>query len=188
MNEEQINQMMQELQSNTSWANIEYTQIETQAQSIDPVMMDTLAAVWMAVNGLSLIMYLTVAIGLYLINKKLWEKYPWVSFIPVVQIYSYFSASKKSWLHYLVFPILAIVVWAFLAIFTFGISLIIAYIYALVMWIKLIHAISVRTGRWVWTTIWFILIPFIMYPLVWYKMNENKTSNENKEVENNNEL
>ena len=124
MNEEQINQMMQELQSNTSWANIEYTQIETQAQSIDPVMMDTLAAVWMAVNGLSLIMYLTVAIGLYLINKKLWEKYPWVSFIPVVQIYSYFSASKKSWLHYLVFPILAIVVWAFLAIFTFGISLI----------------------------------------------------------------
>ncbi len=189
MNEEQLNELMQEVESNTSWANIDYTQIETQAQSIDPAMMDILAWVGVAINGLSIIFYLAIAIWLFLINKKLWEKYPWVAFIPLVNIYSYFSASKKSWLHYLILPIIAIIIWMLLSIVTFGISILIASIYAFVMWVKLVHAISVRTGRWVGTTIWFIFVPFIMYPIVGFQMEDKSNNNqENKVSENNNEL
>jgi hypothetical protein len=108
---------------------------------------DTFMMIGAAINILSILFYLSQTTGLFLINKKLGEKHAWLSFIPLLQIYNYFTASQKSVLHYLVFPILAIIIGTILAIFTFGISLIIAYIYMLVMWIKLLHAISLRCGR-----------------------------------------
>lgn len=120
--------------------------------------------------------YFLQAWGLYMINTKLWEKHAWVSFVPVVQIYNYFTASRKPFIEYLVYPILAIIVGFMLSLFTFGLSLIIAYIYALVMWIKLLYAISLRTNRWVWTTVGFIFVPFIMYPVVWYKLGESNST------------
>lgn len=111
-----------------------------------------------------------------MINIKLWEKHAWVSFVPVIQIYNYFTASRKPFLEYLVYPVLALIVGFVLSFFTFGISILIAYIYALVMWIKLLHAISIRTNKWVWTTVGFIFIPFIMFPVVWYKLWESNTT------------
>lgn len=175
---------MNEVDSIVNWIDVDYGQVGV-AESIDPWM---LAWLWFAMDWISILIYLATAIWLFLINKKLWEKYPWVSFLPIINVYSYFSASKKSWLHYLILPIIAVAVWTILFIPTFGISFVIATIYAMIMWIRLLHAISIRTGRWVWTTIWFIFIPFIMYPVVGYKMEENKHWDNNEPNQKNTEL
>lgn len=125
--------------------------------------------------------YISSAIWLYLINKKLWEKHAWLSFVPILQVYNYFTASKKSWIHYLLFPVIWLIVWWIFAFITFWISMLVAYIYFIVMLVKLLHAISVRTWRWVWTTIWLFFIPFIMLPIIWVKMKDKSN------IENNNE-
>lgn len=135
-------------------------------------MEETLGAIMLISNIISLVAYVASAYGLYLINKKLGEKHAWLSFVPLIQIYNYFTASKKSVLHYLVLPIIAIIVWAILALPTFGISIAVAYIYAAIMWIILLHAISKRCGRGAWTTVGFIFIPFIMMPVVWVKLEK----------------
>ncbi|MDD3145336.1 MAG: hypothetical protein PHV23_04465 [Candidatus Gracilibacteria bacterium] len=125
------------------------------------------------INIISIIMYFGTAYGLYLINSKLGEKYAWLSFVPIAQYYNYFSASQKSVKNYLVYPILAIILGVILSIFTFGLTAIIAIIYFLVMWIKLLHAISLRTGNGAWTTVGFLFISFIMFPIVGTKMKDN---------------
>jgi hypothetical protein len=73
-------------------------------------MEETLGAIMLISNIISLVAYVASAYGLYLINKKLGEKHAWLSFVPLIQIYNYFTASKKSVLHYLVLPIIAIIV------------------------------------------------------------------------------
>jgi len=78
---------------------------------LTPWMEDTLWLASIVMNILSLLFYISSAYWLFLINKKLGEKHAWLSFIPLLQIYNYFSASKKSVLHYLVLPILALIVW-----------------------------------------------------------------------------
>lgn len=146
---------------------------------IDPNMMFSPWVAWMiwtawtVINIISIIMYFWTAYWLYLINSKLGEKYAWLSFVPIAQYYNYFSASQKSVKNYLVYPILAIILWVILSIFTFWLTAIIAIIYFLVMWIKLLHAISLRTWNWAWTTVWFLFISFIMFPIVWTKMKDN---------------
>lgn len=153
--------------------------------SIDPNMMFSpwvawiIWTVWTILNILWLILYFFWAYWLYLINTKLWEKHAWLSFVPLIQIYNYFTASQKPVKEYLVYPILAIILWFILSIFTFWLSAIIAIIYFLVMRIKLLHAISLRTGRWAWTTVWLLFINSIMLFIVWIKMkNINSTDNQ----------
>lgn len=134
----------------------------------------------------SFIAYILQSTWLFLINKKLWEKLPWLAFIPVIQIYSFFTASKKSVLHYGVLPILSLFVAAFLMwilsilwktwLIIWSILLILSYIYLLVQLIRIIHGISVRCGRWVWTTLLFIFFPYIMYLYVWIKMKKDLVS------------
>jgi len=123
-------------------------------------------------NKLSLVFFLLAAWWLYMINKKLWEKYPWLSFIPLVQLYNYWTASQKSLVIYILYPILALIIWGILSIFTFWITWIIALIYFMVMIVKLYHAISVRCGGWAWTTLWFLFIWFIMFPIVWFNLED----------------
>lgn len=139
---------------------------------MSPETMEILNSIGAVANLVSIIFFLASAYGLYLINKKLWEKHPWLSFVPLLQIYNYFTASKKSFLHYFVFPVIAIILWSLLAFFTFAISLIVAYVYMMIMWILLLHAISQRCGRWAWTTVGFVFIPFIMFPVVGVKLDE----------------
>lgn len=122
--------------------------------------------------GMWIITYILIAIGLYLINKKLKEKNPWIAFIPIVQIWSYFQASQKPFLEYFVYPVLAMVVWALLAPWTWGLTALAATIYFLVMWVKLLHAISLRLGRWTWTTILLFFFPIIMLPYLGIVMKE----------------
>jgi len=145
-----------------------------------------LAWAWMVMNIFMLITFLLKAWWLYNINKKLWEKYAWLSWIPVLQIYNLFTASQKSWITYLLYPVIAIIAWIFLSMFTFWLSLLIAILYAAIMWVKLLSAISTRTWRGAWTTLGFIFIPYIMYPVVWYKLkekSENNTKNNEEVIE-----
>lgn len=148
---------------------------------------------WIIINILWIILYFFWAYWLYLINTKLWEKHAWLSFVPLINIYNYFTASKKPVKEYLVYPILAVIVWIALSVFTFWLSAIIAIIYFLVMWIKLLHAISLRTGRWAWTTVWLLFINAIMLFVVWIKMKDtniwenNMTESENPVLTNKSE-
>lgn len=129
-------------------------------------------SLWIGLNIFQIVTFLLTAWGLFMISKKLWEKHSWLSFVPILQLYNYFAVSKRSVAQTLVYPIIALIIWGILAIFTFWISLIIAVIYLLVMVIKLYHAISVRCWRWAWTTVWFLFVPFIMFPIVWKKLDD----------------
>lgn len=149
----------------------------TWMESMNPDIMmgwsDTLMMIGAGLNILSILLYLSQTTGLFLINKKLGEKHAWLSFVPLLQIYNYLTASQKSFVHYILLPIIAIIVGVLLAVFTFGISVLLAYVYFFVMWVKLLHAISLRCGRWAWTTLGFVFIPFIMMPVVWVKLNKS---------------
>jgi len=167
--------------------NLDYSSIDTTSMDTNFMMTPGMEeAFWTAsviINILSILLYFWTAFWLYLINKKLGEKYAWLSFVPIIQFYNYFSASQKSFLHYFVFPILALIVWIILSVFTFWISIIAAYIYFIVMWVKLLHAISIRTWNGAWTTLWFVFVSFIMFPIVWLKMNDKSENNsEEKEI------
>jgi len=133
---------------------------------------------------LVIIAYLLKAWGLYMINKKLGEPYPWLAWIPLLQVYSYLKASWKPMKEYLLYPIL-IMIWI-MAIATVlwiiwvpdwvaAIVWIWAWLYILVVIIKITHWISIRTWGWVWTTVWLMLIWFIMFPIVGYKL-DNKSN------------
>lgn len=177
----------------SSIENMDFSNVNSidPSMMMDPSMWSALWTLWVIINIIGILFYISWAYWLYLINKKLGEKYAWLSFVPIVQFYNYFTASKKSVLHYLVFPIIWIIIWAILAFFTFWISLIVAYVYFIVMWVKLLHAISIRTWNWAWTTVWFFFVSFIMFPIVWMKMSdqsgdisEEKEITENKKEEN----
>jgi hypothetical protein len=129
------------------------------------------------------IFYLLMFYSLYKINKKLWEKHAWLSFVPLLQYYSFASAAWKSLLYYIILPFLAYIVsFILMMILMFNGSLLIwwwlvilSYIYMIVMWIRLNHGISKRCNRTWLTTLWLVFIPFIMLPVIAYTL-ENKSS------------
>lgn len=103
---------------------------------------------------LQLAIFLATAWGLYLINKKSGEPYPWLAFIPVVQMYAFVKAGGKSgwW-----------ILWIILGCIAFIIP-------GLILSIMVIHGTSKRTGNGIGTTILTLLFPYIMYPLMGSKM------------------
>ncbi len=132
-------------------------------------------------NSVSLVIFLMFSYWLYLIAKKLNEDYPWLAFVPLVQVYTLLKVAKK-WLIWILWFILAyILVWGSMGVamifaFTKGPMIVPAFIWIIWMiWlftliIKLIHSISTRCWRWVLTTIWFIFIPALMFLIVWLQM------------------
>lgn len=52
----------------------------------------------------------------------------------------------------------------------------------------LLHWISKRTWRWAWTTLWFIFVPFIMFPVVWSKLEDKSWINSDNQTTNNNDI
>ncbi len=130
-------------------------------------------------NIFTLVTFLLIWWGLYNINKKLWNEHAWISFIPVVQYYSFFEAGWLSFKKYFVYPLLFIILWAIGAIFTLWISLLVALIYYLYCWVKNLNSISKKTWRWTWTTLGLLFFPYIMFPIVWYKFErkEERVSN-----------
>ncbi len=180
MNEEQLNEVLSTMEN-----SVDVTTTQVQIEGFDSQLLEMAQNIIVFVNSFWLLFFIFTAIWLFLINKKLWEKYPWLSFVPIIQIYNYLTAANKSFVNFVVFPVLALIIGFFLSFFTFWLSLLIASIYAFVMWVILVHSISKRTGYWVWATIWFIFVPFIMYPIVGYKMKDK--TNENSQ-ESNSEL
>ncbi len=152
--------------------------VDSSSLMMDPALWSTLWILWIIFNIIGLLFFISWAYWLYLINKKLWEKYAWLSFVPIIQFYNYFTASKKSPIKYLLIPfiimLLSVTLWTIL---TWAVNnviwvlvMIASYIYFIVMWVKLLHAISIRTWNWAWTTVWFFFVSFIMFPIVWLKM------------------
>lgn len=121
-------------------------------------------------NIFYVITFLLTAWGLYLINKKLWENHPWLAFIPIIQVWTYFTASQKSFLKYFVYPVIALIVWGILATFTYGITIFLALVYMVYCWVIVLHAISKRTGRGAWSTVWMFFVGWIMLPVIGTKL------------------
>jgi Ca2+/H+ antiporter len=103
-----------------------------------------------------------MAWGLYLINKKSGEQYPWLAFIPLVQIYSFVKAGGKDgiWVLWLILGYMALV------------------IPGLVLTIMVIHGISKRTGNGAGSTILAIFFPYIMYPIMGSNMVDSSVKTE----------
>jgi hypothetical protein len=105
-----------------------------------------------------IVLFLLEAWWLYMINKKLWEKYAWLSWVPIVNMYSTVKAGWKNgiWVLYVILWFIALIIpW-------------------LVLWIIVLHWISKRTGRTWWSTLWLIFVPFIMLPVIGYKLKDEK--------------
>jgi hypothetical protein len=96
-----------------------------------------------------------------MISKKLKDPYPWMAWIPFLSLYTMVKAWWKDWLW-----VLWIIIW-----------LLAFYIPGLILLIIVQNGISKRTWNWVWTTIWFLFIPFIMYPVVWSNLKETTMIN-----------
>ncbi len=125
------------------------------------MIMSWFATAGATMNTFALLFFLLRAWGLWNINKKLWEPYPWLAWIPLLQVYSFVKAGGKKAIW-----ILWIVLWF--------IAFIIPWI---ILVINVMHNTSKRTGRWIWTTLGFIFFGFIMYPVVWYKLKQSDIQN-----------
>lgn len=139
----------------------------------DSVMM-VLGWLWLTFFIIQLAIYLLQSWWLYMINKKFKEPNPWISWIPMINLYSFVKAAWKPWIW---------VLWLILGLIIFIIPWLII---SIILW----HNISKRTWRWIWTTIWLILIPFIMLPIVWYnlKTDDIQKDEEKKMKSNTNEV
>ena len=116
------------------------------------------------------IFFLLEAWWLYMINKKLCEKYAWLSWLPIVNMYSTIKASWKD------------AIWILWVILWF-IALIIPWV---ILWIIVLHWISKRTGRTGWTTLGLVFVPFIMLPVIGHKLKGSSTDNkESEKIEDN---
>ncbi len=152
--------------------------------------MEILSTIWnmirYSLNIIHVIFFLLTAWWLYMINKKLWEEYPWLSWIPIVNIYSIVKSSGKSlwWILWITISFMwFIILWIIWVILIFSKYshwvvveqltwpiFIFLFILWIILWLILLHSISKRTWRWGWTTVWLVFVPFIMFPIVGYKM------------------
>ncbi len=83
------------------------------------------------INIFMVVAFLLKAWGLYNINTKLGEPHPWLSWVPVVQVYSFVKAGGKDGIW---------VLWLILGFIAFIIP-------GIVIAIIISHGISKRTGR-----------------------------------------
>lgn len=115
---------------------------------------------------MQLAFFLLMAWGLYLINKKSGEEYPWLAFIPLVQMYSFVKAGGKDgiWVLWLILGYIALI------------------IPGLILTIMVIHSTSKRTGNGVGTTILAIFFPYIMYPIMGNNMPDGGVKVESEKV------
>lgn len=140
-------------------------------------------------------LFLLTAFWLYNINKKLWEKHSWLSWIPIINIYSYFKASWlsiwKAIKYYIIIiiSILLIVLIYLIILFKMQSEILIILMmlsFFIVIWVIIIiplmalsiinkvflYFIAKRLWKNTITTIWIIVIPFIMLPIIWYKLEK----------------
>lgn len=129
------------------------------SQSIDPMMMELaplIAGFGIFLNLFMLAAFLLKAWGLWNINKKLGEPYPWLAWIPVIQMYSFVKAGGKKGIW---------ILWMILGFIAFVIP-------GLIIYIIIAHGISKRTGRTGWSTLGIVFFDFIMLPVIGHKLKE----------------
>jgi len=175
-----FNQVMQMVQSGSgAWNGMWMEKVFDSywMQSMYPAFEQYIPMMWQASyisNVFSLLSFLLIWYGLYQINKKLWNENSWLSFIPVIQIYMYFKAGNNSFLSYLLYPILFLLISFVLAIPTFWLSVLIAILYLVYCIVKNLHSISKNTGHWALMTLWIIFFPYIVLPYIWYTMKDTQ--------------
>lgn len=129
--------------------------------SLNPSVMDMVGNIG-AVGGIfQLAIFLLMAWGLYTINKKWGEPYPWLAFIPLVQMYSFVKAGGKDGIW---------VLWIILGMIAFIIP-------GLILSIMVVHSISKRTGNGVGSTLLALIFPYIMYPIMASNMVDQSLNN-----------
>jgi multidrug efflux pump subunit AcrB len=135
--------------------------------------------------------------GLFLINKKLWEKYAWTSFIPFVHMYAITTAAWKNikWLIVLLLSwllaLLSIFWWVFVALLwldstamipLLSLSWVFIIVYVLI-YLHFLDQISRRTWGWFLRALGFLILPFIVFPLVGHQFDpKNNTPKEKQET------
>lgn len=115
-----------------------------------------LGPVFFVIQLLSFVTFILQAYWIYQINKKFWEEYPWLAFIPVINIYSFVKAAWKDWIW---------VLWLILWFIAFGIPW-------LIITIVLIDNISRRTGHGFWMSVWILFFPYICLPIIGSQLPE----------------
>lgn len=152
-----------------TWVNLDITgTINTPEDIAIEAMMPWVAGGWLLGNVLMVVFFLLKAWGLYNINRKLGEQYPWLAWIPVIQVYAFVKAAGKNGIW---------VLWLILGFIAFVIPGIIIYII-------LAHGISKRTGRWVWSTLGILFIDWVMLPVIGHKLADGWPKNNTQEPEN----
>lgn len=158
-----------------------------------------LGFIWLFTNVLGIVAFLLKAWWLYMINTKLWEKYAWISWIPVLNIYALLKAWGKNpiWILWLVLSYILLIIpfiiliismsnWTSDSMFWIVLWFIIFAIPLITLTIKIYSWISKRTWRWVWTTILLLLFPAIMLPVVGYKLKSSGViDNQTEKIEDN---
>jgi len=163
---------------------------------------------------INIVLFLLLGYGVYLLAKKMHIKNAWMGWVPILQLYTMTQIAGVSFVKYILNPLFIIIggtiLWTIFAnilwsIFTWltmwesffmrfivvWVIVFICYAYSLYRYIGVLHAISKRTGRWVWTTIWLFFIPFIMFPVVAHTfkgLKEENTKEENTKEENKEEI
>lgn len=85
--------------------------------------MEIIQVVTLGINILYIAVFIATSYGLYMLSKKLGDKYPWLAFIPLVQMYTYIKTAGynfwKGLLFLLLYCILGFVcMWVVIAIFS----------------------------------------------------------------------
>ncbi len=142
----------------------------------------------------TLLFFLLTNFWLYKINKKWGEKHAWLSWIPLLNIYSFCTAWKKP-LSYLLVPTILVLLSQIIVpviMFFFMTSLVsspetamifssviwvlslIIMIFVLIRWARATVAISQRTWHGQLMAVWMFFLPFIFYPIVGIKYDPKK--------------
>jgi len=161
--------------------------------------------IWIFMQIIQILSYLLISFWLFKINQKLWEKNAWISFIPLIQIYSLVKASWKPliWILWIILlPFLSFLVIGF-TIFIIISSMFSSWGFSNYIWIALwvsfiliivsiwfqiliLNGISKRTWNWWWTTALMFFFPYIMFPYIWITMldwwKQINNSNSSREV------
>jgi len=134
---------------------------------------------------LFIILSLLTSLGLFLINKKQWNKLAMIlSWIPLLKLYSYTKIANVSLFRYIIIPVITLFILLFLINFlhlsevneTLTAILYLAWIlYLYINWIIVLNKISKNTWNDKITTIWLFLFPIIFLPIVWILYIKNKT-------------
>jgi len=159
-------------------------------------LMDILGFLGFWINVLYIIFFVTTAIGLYKIAKKLSLAYPWLAFVPLIQIYTLLkSAGYNFWkwlLLLFLYSIWGIIVFALsisawtmiiasmnptvsTAIISGAMLWIIAWLlFVFIMTYFIYNWIAKRTGQGTWTAILMTLFPWCMLWIVANRMPEKQ--------------